>query len=37
LNSVNLSALGSVTTLQALKDLQTAANAITKAGYKING
>jgi gas vesicle protein len=37
LNSGNLAALGSVTTLQAFKDLQTAANVITKAGYKING
>jgi hypothetical protein len=33
----NLAALSSVTTLKGLTDIQTAANAITKAGYKISG
>jgi hypothetical protein len=37
LNNGNLQALAGVTTLQAFKDLQAAANKITKAGYKING
>jgi soluble cytochrome b562 len=33
----NLSALTSLTSLKGLKDIQTAAAAITKAGYKIGG
>jgi hypothetical protein len=33
----NLQALTSVTTLKGVKDIQTAAAAITKAGYKIGG
>jgi hypothetical protein len=37
LNKGHLSALAGVTTLKGFKDLQTAANAITAAGYKING
>jgi hypothetical protein len=37
LNSGDLSALRTVTTLQAFRDLQTAAGEITKAGYQING
>jgi predicted lipid-binding transport protein (Tim44 family) len=37
LNNGDLAALGSVTTLQAFRDLQTAAGEITKAGYKISG
>jgi hypothetical protein len=37
LNSGNLSALATVTTLKAFRDLQAAAGAITKAGYKISG
>ena len=37
LNNGNLSALATLTTLKAFKELQTAAQQITKAGYKING
>jgi hypothetical protein len=37
LNNGNLAALGGLTTLKAFTDLQTAAAAIAKAGYKING
>jgi uncharacterized protein YkvS len=37
LNKGDMSALATVTTLKAFRDLQTAANKITKAGYKING
>jgi predicted nucleic acid-binding Zn-ribbon protein len=37
LNSGNLKALSAVTTLKAFGEIQNAANAITKAGYKING
>ena len=33
----NVSALTSITTLKGLKDIQAAAAAITKAGYKIGG
>jgi hypothetical protein len=37
LNKGDMSALSQVTTLTAFRDLQNAATAITKAGYKING
>ena len=37
LKAGNLKALSSVTTLKGITDIQTAANAITKAGYKIGG
>jgi hypothetical protein len=37
LNSGDLSALGTVTTLKAFSDLQAAAAEITKAGYPISG
>ncbi len=37
LKAGNLAALSSVTTLKGLTDIQAAANAITKAGYKIAG
>ena len=37
LKAGNLSALSSVTSLKGLTDIQSAANAITKAGYKISG
>ena len=37
LNGGDLSALATVTTLKAFRDLQTAAGEITKAGYNISG
>ena len=37
LKAGNVQALTSITTLKGLKDIQTAAAAITKAGYKIGG
>ena len=37
LNDGNLAALGSVTTLKGFTDIQSAATAIGKAGYNING
>jgi hypothetical protein len=37
LKAGNLAALGSVTTLKGLTDIQSAANAITNKGYKISG
>ncbi|MEI8105725.1 MAG: hypothetical protein WCH31_07775 [Actinomycetes bacterium] len=37
LQAGNLQALTSVTSLKGVKDIQSAATAITQAGYKING